>query len=632
MAGLAGTVVLTIFFLIRFAPARLLLSNLALSASAAIAVALSAFAAGLAALSLARRLAFRGAAAETGVPAGDVLLIGYPLFGIVIAAVAWIGVALDVIVTNLVIVAGGAGAVALWRVRSQFVVPRSIRPAALLLAVPVLFALVEAITPVNSPDELVYKLAIPRAYQMHGGMFEMPLNSNSYLVHALHFTDLAALIASGGIAAKLSRFILFLAALLALHRTARRLAGDDGIFVTVAVAFTPALMLIAGWCWNEWPVLALLIVSFEHYQRWLETESSSSATVSALALGGALASKYTALPWLLAFVLIAGWRRRRELRTLAAPALIAALSGAFFYVRNLVWTGSPVAPLFLPDAPAVAQYRGGAWYSGWWDFVRGIDLFDPVIVDESLGILLMMGFAAGLFVIASQRRDVRDLALVGVLQMPLLLTFAPGSRNMLNGVVPVAMVGIALLAAAARAMPLALRAAMRAAGAVALIAQTILVLFALESHEIGRYLAGKETSAAYVFRMRAFARPFAWIGSSTPKDSVVLLLGENRPYYVPRRFVAGANHDGPRIAEWLSRHPTPDALHGAMRQMSITHVLLHKTWYRVASPAQRPLMPVERESILEVTPQTDAVLTAMLKSRAILRYRDRDYLVFELRR
>src|SRR5438067_2254284 len=69
-----------------------------------------------------------------------------------------------------------------------------------LLAIPIAIAFIEAIAPVNSPDELVYKLAVPHAWQLFGRMLELPLNSNSYLAMALHSADLAALVLGGGIA------------------------------------------------------------------------------------------------------------------------------------------------------------------------------------------------------------------------------------------------------------------------------------------------------------------------------------------------------------------------------------------------------------------------------------------------
>ncbi len=632
---------LTVLFLARFRPAFLLMMHVGRPAVAAIALVLAAYAFGVFAVAGARRAArrfLRAADEETPeapetVGGADAILIGYAMFGTAVGMLAWIGVGLDAFVTNLMIVAGGAGAVLLWRRRGSWFTLGTSAAAkvAVLLAVPALLAVVEAITPVNSPDELVYKLGVPHGYQLYGRMVEMPLNSNSYLTLALQLADLAALIGGGGMAAKLARLALFFASLMAVHRVARRISPRGAPVITAVVAFTPALMLIAGWCWTEWGVLGLLLAAYEHYQRWLDERRPDSAGIAFLALGAAAACKYTALPWLFALVIIVMLRHRHQRRFLATGAVITAAAGAFYYVRNFVWTGSPVAPLLLPGAPRVANYRGGPFYSGWVDFFSGLDLFDPQVVDEGLGALLLAGFVAGLFALRHRDRALRDLALLGAIQMPILLTFAPGSRNMINGVVPLAMAGVALVAGAWALAPVVIRGAAVFVAVAAAAAQTVLVLFALESYDLGPYLGGRETAAQYIARIREFARPYAWINTSTHPRSRVLLIAENRPYYLMRQFIAGGNHDGPRMARWLGSFPGPDALRAELGRAGVTHVLLHKTWYRVASPRPQPLIAIQREYVLEVPPQTDRVLTAMLKTHAILRYRDRDYLVFELR-
>src|SRR5205807_9353763 len=124
-----------------------------------------------------------------------------------------------------------------------------------LLAIAIAIAFITAIAPVNSPDELVYKLAIPHAWQLFGRMIELPLNSDSYLAMALQSADLSALALGGGIAAKLAHFGVYLAVIAVV----RRIGGD---WSAIALAFTPALMIIAGWAWSEWGVLGLLLLSY----------------------------------------------------------------------------------------------------------------------------------------------------------------------------------------------------------------------------------------------------------------------------------------------------------------------------------------------------------------------------------
>ena len=100
----------------------------------------------------------------------------------------------------------------------------------------------------NSPDELVYKLAVPHAYDMAGRMFEMPLSSHSYITMALQLADLAALVIGGGIAAKLAHLALYFAALAIIRRL------TQSIWYARSWRGRRLLMLIAGWAWSEWGV------------------------------------------------------------------------------------------------------------------------------------------------------------------------------------------------------------------------------------------------------------------------------------------------------------------------------------------------------------------------------------------
>jgi hypothetical protein len=628
-----GAAALTAVFVARFVPARMLLFETGRPAIAAVIVLLAAFAFGRLALRLVRCVIpsvsegpGRGPARGSSPPAqlprsasndiedvialsareesnarrrlgrvtqpagrADALLIGFATFGIVAGATALISTTIAPILAIL-----GAFAGAFLIGRERFDLPR-IHP---LLAIAIGIAFIEAITPVSSPDELVYKLAIPHAWQLYGRMIELPLNSNSYLAMALQCADVAALALGGGIAAKLAHFGLYLAVLAVV----RRIGGE---WAAIALAFTPALMIIAGWAWSEWAVLGLLLVS---YDRW----SRDDIGAGACALGCAISCKYTALPWGVAFallMLIRGAKARREGATVSADApsrrralapLVILAFGAFFYVRNLIWTGSPIAPLLLPNAPQVASFRGSAWLG----LIQGDDIFDPRIIDESLGILLPLAFIAGLFA----WRKHRDLVLIGLIQMPILLTIGPGSRNIINGVAPVTIAGMALLE---EFVPIGLVAA------IPLFAQLTLVAYTLESYDFLPYLAGKETAQQTIARTRAFAKPYDWIARNTPPDARVLLLAENRTFYLQRRFVAGGNLDSPRIADWLAR--------GGLSREHFTHIVIHKPWYRVGNA---PLGTLEKEYMLQVPPDTHRKVMQFLATRARLQYQDSEYVIY----
>ncbi|HET7435961.1 MAG TPA: hypothetical protein VFN10_14730 [Thermoanaerobaculia bacterium] len=605
---LAAALGLTLLFLFRFQPAALLLGETLPPLFAASAALLACFAAGKLALLALKRDAD---------PLTS-LLIGYTTFGTLVGLVAWTGLAIHELIPIVTIAFASLGAVMLLRARWS----GGARPADFFaLLIPIAIAFIAAITPVSSPDEMIYKLAVPHAYLEYGRMLELPLNSNSYLALATHGTDLAALALHGGTAAKLARFGLFLATLLVLLRFARRIAGEQAWWPVAAITFTPALAIVAGWCWDEWAVIGLAMLALDAFE-------ADDHTIAFAAAGGAIASKYTALPWLFAFAIVAAFRIRNA-RALAKAALLVAAFGGFFYVRNLIWTGSPVAPLLERDAPAVMNYKTGESFSGWRELARGSDIFDKNIVDESLGIMMPLSALAALFAIRRRDRVMRDLLLIGLIQLPILISIAPGSRNIVMGVVPLALAGSAMCVEIWRNASRALRFALSAVAAIALIAQLALIGFVFESYEYARYLAGRETASAYLARLQPFTKLYSHIAATTPPTARLLLLGETRVFHLDRQAVWGGNLDGPRIANWLAQFPNAAALHDALRAQGITHVVLGSARYRVASG--QPLTMLERETILEVPSRTDAIITELLKTRAALRYRDEGYLLFELR-
>lgn len=594
----AGAAVATLF-LVRFSPARLLFAEIAPAAMVALAVLLACYAVGV----LACRLA-----GVVGLRLDEALLIGSPAFGTLVAIVAWVGVALDAVVILVTMVAAVAGAILLLRDR-----PTEFPRVPALLWIPIGFALVEALLPVSSPDELIYKLGIPHTYRMFGRMLELPLHSQSYLTLAPHFTDLAALITYGGVAAKLARFGIYLAALAALVRLGRRVAGEGGAWIAGVFAWTPVLLIVAGWCWDEWIVIGLLAVSIDH---WLDSRSP----LTFIALGAAIACKYTALPWLAVFAWIVLWRDRRlALR----GALIVIAFGGFFYLRNAVWTGSPVAPMLTADAPRVLDYRGSAWDS----LIHGKDIFDPELADESLGILLPVAVLMSLF--AWRDPALRDLLLLGVAQLPLLVAGAPSSRNLVGTLLPLAVAGGKVAIDAWRGSGKGIRIAIGVLVAVSLAAQLILSLRVLEIFQPVTYLAALKSPEQYVADVCEFEKPYAFIESGTPPSARVLLLGETQVFYLDREVIAGGNLDGPRIAAWLGRFRTPAEMHAEWQRMGISHVLMRKSRVFVGEEQRGTL--VEREVQLILPKATHQIVVETLKTHAVLLYRDEDYLVFELR-
>jgi len=390
-------------------------------------------------------------------------------------------------------------------------------------------------------------------------------------------------------------------------------------------------------------MIAFVLLSFLRWQRFLDDGNSSDLVVAALALGVALSSKYTALPWAAVFVPLAFWRQwsgarlRRasggaaEPRTtpLLTAAFIVAATGSFFYIRNFIWTGSPLAPFFLPDSPAIADYR--STLGGWAELARGYDIFHPAIVDDALGILMPALVLLSPLALFWRNRRIVDLFVLGAVQFIGLVTLAPTSRLMMLALVPLALLGGFVTVRVWENSSRAIRAALAAAAGAALLGHLVLIAFIFIARwSVIPYLIGIESETAYLERTRDFMKPYEWIEEHTPENAKLLLLAENRTYYLDRRALAGGNLDGPRVAAYLSRFRTPDEFAREMQQQGVTHILIHKPWYR-AGRAEFQSM-VEKEFVLVVTPEADAMLRAFLGTRARRVFEDPSYAIYELRR
>jgi hypothetical protein len=661
IALLAGALFAAVF-LSRVPSAAAALAAVLQPAVSAVIVLLAAYAAGTAALALARaifrRLAgLHDAAGGTGgatVGSGAdrdaketaaVLLVGLPAFGTAVALVAWSGSAIRLGAIALTLVLAAAGALLLARDPPRF--GKLDGWDALLLGPPISIALIGALAPVNSPDELIYKLAVPKAYLLFGGMIDLPLNSHSYFSGALSLVSLAALALSGGIAAKLVHAVLFVAGLVILRRLGDRLAPGAGRWATTVLAWTPALMLIAGWAWSEWAVLALLMLSYLGWLDFHERATASAAALTVAALAGAAAIKYTALPWIVAFAVVASVRiARGGLGTADAPPTAASsrlgplygaagaslvVLGGLFYLRNWLWSGSPVAPFLLSGAPTISNYRSQGSLSGWQEILLGYDIVHRGVVDDALGVLLPVCALLSPFG-AMRFRSARELWWIGLLPLPFLVAAAPLSRLILTSAAPLAVVGALYLAVSWRSIASAIvRGAVAIAAGFALAMQLALVLWVVvTSYDPFDVLVGSETEAGYLERMRSYSRAYGWVAKNTPPDSRVLLLGENRSYPLERPTYSAGNFDGERMARFLGAHADAAALAATLRRMGVTHVIVHWPWVRVEGRSPGSLDMLEREYVLELPRRTALVLQELVDRLAVRRYHDDKYWVYEL--
>jgi hypothetical protein len=202
-------------------------------------------------------------------------------------------------------------------------------------------------------------------------------------------------------------------ALFALARTigARRWSAAIASLVFVA---SPMAFFHSTVAKNDLIVAALVLSGVLFLLRSLEPDGKRNSrtweiSLAGLSLGLAAGTKYTILPFVavlaltvITLILVRGSRARARARgdrirgdaarTICAFAVCLALPSAFWYVRNLLVTGSPVAPLLLAESTALPE----GWIEQQFQFVTSVVQWwaQPLIDRQSSTYTGSAGFGA----------------------------------------------------------------------------------------------------------------------------------------------------------------------------------------------------------------------------------------------
>ncbi|HEX7192518.1 MAG TPA: hypothetical protein VF381_13200, partial [Thermoanaerobaculia bacterium] len=409
-----------------------------------------------------------------------------------------------------------------------------------------------------------YHLAVPHAWVLAGRAIALPLISHSYFPLGIESADLPPLTLlgslAGGIASHFVHLIAAIATTAIIHRRTR------SALLTAAIVTTPALALTAGWSLVDWPLLGICVAFLDDDER-----------ESALAAG--LLTKYTFIPFALVVLAI-----RRQWRGLT----FGAVGGLVFFIRNLILTGSPIAPFLTAQAPHVTSYR---------ELTLGSYIFDGRYLDESLGASLL----AALTAIGG------PVALALLVAGALIWMTAPSARLL-----------VPFFGAAATEAKVEWR-ALRVILVVTIVAQLFLVAYYVDRTEVFSLLAARESDEEFLTKARPSYASIAWLNAALPEGSHTLIVGLNETYWFNRRVAGGGNFDGERVSAYLDA-PTPEALNARLANDGIDHIAvfapqaitdpkkMEERQTRLTPTAQRSLSQLLDKYAADVTSRGGATL------------------------
>ncbi len=446
----------------------------------------------------------------------------------------------------------------------------------LLIAVPVLLALISAAAPPIAKDTLLYHFSVPKAYIVQGSNAYIQGNIASYLslgteMHVVWARLLGSVYSerAGEIAGSVVIWTFFPLLLAAVFGWARE-AGISRRYALIAVlmvASIPTAYHVASSGYIDVSLALFVTLAIYSLSRWWRQPSASAAICVAIFLGAALCIKLTTVFVIAAFALIVLLRARNAVNSgklIASGFGALILAGAIaspWYLRTWAATESPVFPFYMSIWPGKADgwdvERSNLFQSmnsqyGGADVDKTRYLTAPFLVsvaaqpeepknyDGVLGVAFLIGLPLLLF--ALWKLDLPLEAKIAAGVAGVMFLFWVFSSAQLRYLLPIAPSLAIAIAAAAEASGRQLRGiAQYALTAAAFFAILTTAAWFCQKAPLRVALGGQERDAYLAEHLDYFSL-YDWVKKNTPPDSRVWLINMRRDTY---------NIDRPVFSDYL---------------------------------------------------------------------------------
>jgi hypothetical protein len=243
-------------------------------------------------------------------------------------------------------------------------------------------SLITALAPPFHYDALMYHLVMPLTYVQQGRITHIPWLVMTGMPQCTEMVYTMAVQLGGLQAAAVTGWMAGLIALLGI-------AGffQAGFENGNRIGFVAAASLLAGetfasslsWAYVDWMGLLFGVCCLTSLYEWLNTRKVSPVGLAGVFAGLAFTTKYTGGILFLCgmtAIVFGCFRLKNETghfpwKTIIAFCAGAAVFPAVWLARNLILTGNPVYPFFMPaaemDAVRLSVYQGATPYGEWWE-------------------------------------------------------------------------------------------------------------------------------------------------------------------------------------------------------------------------------------------------------------------------
>lgn len=474
-----------------------------------------------------------------------------------------------------------------------------------------------ALLPPTGWDALVYHLQGPRLYLENHRI--VPVVENFYLNWPAQAEMLLTwgMLLKGDTLAKLLHWVSWpLTAALVYSLTRKTLNPKAGQWAIALWGSVPVAVELAGVAYVDLALTAFVLAGVCAFLAWSNSQREGWLVLSALFIGLAMATKYTAVSWLGLAVLILmyhAWRQQhRPLSWVAsrsiAFAAIAGLVIAPWLLKNWIITGNPVYPFLFGGAGWNETREAWLTLSALGGYSE--NLFDYLALPWLLTVMGRTGTSAfdatigplllclvPLVLLDSNRPRAVTYGLLFVAGQ-LLVFFITIYRTAYLAETRLLLPAFPLLCLAAafglQSLTAWDRPSLRLSRVIGIVVILVLVLtlasgcYAFLALRPLAPLAGLELREGYLARrLGVHWQVMQQTSAALPTDSQMVFLWEPRGYYYEHPALPDATLDN--LAQMRVAYGDADTAAAALRKEGATHLLLYRSGLEfLGSPAARP--------------------------------------------
>jgi hypothetical protein len=431
-------------------------------------------------------------------------------------------------------------------------------------------------------DTLVYHLGLPWSWLVNGSFAPVDHNLFSHFPLAASTVYLLPVAAGVPEAAAGLHWLSFGIALNATLKLSRNLGAGRWSWMGALLLFgtwhAPWLASLAG---ADVFVLLGVIVAAERL-----TSASDPADVPwvdvGMALGLALASKYTAaVP--VAALLLAAWMFQRPRWKIFGAGAISIVASSFWWVRNALTVGNPFHPLLW------TWFRGGGWTAE--DYARYAGLVREGVAGagswmmgvihlgtpSQLGVWFGMAAVVALAGVCARDSESKRARTIGAAALLTLVAWTVTAQTGRYALPAAALIAALAASGLARLRPRYAKLAAAALGCAAVHGVIVWGLFVFGSLGLQRSWLGSASREEWRHAVTVNDPTPAYRAADTllPANSRVLIVGEGRPFGCPRPHHASSPYDAQWLQSVVQESPSAAAVSRAVAAAGWTHLLIN---------------------------------------------------------